>query len=500
MTVSVKFYNFSHVRIECEQSIFFELKDYFSFFADGYKFNPKYKYGNWSGKIYLLDNNALLPMGLAKNVKKFCENMGYQFQIDPSILEQEDITEAEFKEWVASKKIFDGLKEIKPYWYQEAAAFKGIKERRKILSLPTSAGKSLIQALMARYYVENYEGKILILVPTTALTIQMRDDFLNYRLFKPSEVLEIRGGTARDSDAVVYVSTWQTAIKQPPEWLAQFGMLLNDEMHLATGVSISKIINNLTNCMFKSGLSGSLKDGKANMMQYEGLFGSIYKPVSTADLMEAGQVTKLKINALMLKYSEAACKAMKGFTYQEEIKNIIGFKKRNAIIEKLATKLASKKENVFVMFRYKAHGTALFENIKKLHNEKDVYFINGDIDTDERDKLKKLLEQKTGIVVVASYGVFSTGISVKNLHHVIFAHGTKSKITVLQSIGRILRKHDSKTIATLWDIIDDAGIAPKSKDSKKKYSHMNYCLQHGIDRIERYASEQFDYSIRNIAL
>ena len=497
--IQVKFYNFSYAQIVCDHSIMFDLKDYFSFFADGYQFNPKYRYGNWSGKIYLLENNGLLPIGLVQYVKKFCSNFGYQCQIDPSIVEQEPITKSQFQEWVNSKAIFDGMKKIEPYWYQVDAAYEGIKNRRKLLSLPTSAGKSLIQALMSKYYTENYEGKVLILVPTSSLTTQMRDDFRNYRLFKGEEVLEIRSGTKKDSDAVVYVSTWQTAIKQPAEWLEQFGMVLNDECHLATGASISKIIKGLTNCMFKAGLSGSLKDGKANTMQYISMFGDIFKPITTRELMDAGQVTKLKINALFLRYPDQACKAMKGLTYEEEIKSIIGYSKRNAVVERLAVKLAKEKdENVFVMFRREKHGKSMFNNIKNIH--KDVYYISGEVSTEERNSLKKLLETKKGVVVVASYGVFSTGISIKNLHHVIFAHGVKSKITVLQSIGRVLRKHDSKSVAVLWDIIDNAGIEPKSKESKKKYSHMNYCLQHGIGRIERYASEEFDYSIKTINL
>ena len=498
MQINVHFEDFSHVRIECDDSTFFELRDYFSFEADGYKFNPKYRYGQWDGRIRLLDYNRKLPYGLVSQMRKFADQFEYQLWIDPRITETEEISETELKEWIASKEIYSGNTKIEPHWYQADAVFNGLKHRRRILNLPTSAGKSLIQALLARYYVEHYEGKILILVPTTALVDQMINDFADYRLFGKQHMLGIRAGTKRDSDAMIYVSTYQTAVKQPKEWFAQFGMFMNDECHLATGKSISTIIEGLTNCMFKFGLSGSLKDGKANLMQYMGLFGDIFKPVSTSQLMDEGQVTDLKINSIFLRYPDEFTVKMKGKDYQSEIKVITKATRRNKWVANLAVKLAKKEENVFLMFKNIEHGKTLFEMVKEQH--KEVYYVSGEVNTETRNALKLMAENGKGIIVVASYGVFSTGISVKNLHHVVFAHPVKSKIIVLQTIGRVLRKHASKTTAQVWDIIDDMGVKPKSANAKKKYVHLNYALKHALERIQRYADEKFNYVMKQVDL
>jgi superfamily II DNA or RNA helicase len=497
MDIQVHFHDFSHVRIDCDESVFHELRDYFSFEADGYRFNPKFKYGQWDGRIRLLDYNRLLPFGLVGQIRKFCNNMGYTAWFDPKIFEKEDITRADFDSWLSKLTIYSGNKVIEPHWYQKDAVYEGIVNRRRILNLPTSAGKSLIQALISRYYIENYEGKILIIVPTTALVDQMINDFCDYRLFGKQHMLGIRGGTARDSNALIYVSTWQTAVKQPKEWFSQFGLMMNDECHLATGKSISSIISGLSNCMFKFGLSGSLKDGKANIMQYVGMFGEIFKPVSTAQLMEDGQVTELKINSIFLRYPDEATIKMKGKTYQEEIKAITGYKRRNKWIAALAKRLAGKGENAFVMFKLTAHGKELYQMIKDLGHEK-VYYVSGEVSTETRNALKEMAENGKGIIIVASYGVFSTGISVKNLHHVILGHPVKSKIIVLQTIGRVLRKHADKSIATVWDIIDDMGVKPKSANTKKKYVHLNYALKHALERIQRYADEKFNYVMKTI--
>lgn len=500
MDIKLKFYDYSSVKIECEDSIFFELRDYFSFETPGYQFNPKFKYGQWDGKIRILGYDGLLPYGLVDYVKKFADNMDYKVEIDPKITDNGGITEKEISDWVDSKEVYSGSTKITPHWYQKDSVVKGLTQNRALLNLPTSAGKSLIQALLARYYIENFQGKVLILVPTTILVKQMIDDLVDYRLFSREMLLGIKGGTAKDSDALVYVSTWQTAIKQPKEWFGQFGMLMNDECHLATGKSISTIINGLSNCKFKFGLTGTVKDGKANVMQYIGLFGNIYRPVSTAELMEAGQVSKLKINTLFLRYPDAFTEKVKGFAYQDEIKIIIKAKQRNEWIAKLACKLGSKDENVFVMFDRIAHGKDLYEYCKSIHGEENVFFIAGEVKDKDRDIIKAMAEKRSGMVVVASYGVFSAGVSIKNLHHVIFAHPIKSKVTVLQSIGRVLRLHGSKAEGILWDIVDDMGVKPKSKNTKKKYVHLNYALKHALERIERYASEKFDYSMREVKL
>lgn len=500
MEIKVQFYDYSNVYIDCDDSTFFELRDYFSFESPGYRFNPKYKRGVWDGRIRLLGYDRLLPYGLYKFVIKFADQMEYKVTVDPKISKKNDVTEKELRDWIESKEIYSGSTKISPHWYQTSSVVEGLTNFRSLLNLPTSAGKSLIQALLARYYIENYQGKVLILVPTTTLVDQMINDFVDYRLFPRAALHGIRSGTKKDSDALIYVSTWQSAIKQPKEWFHQFGMFMNDEAHKATGQSITTIIKGLVNCRFKFGLTGSLKDGKANIMQYIGLFGDIYKPVSTKQLMDDGKISKLKINTLFFKYpAELATKASK-LDYANEIKLITKYSKRNKMICSLAAKLATPGENVFIMFNFKEHGTMLYEYLKTIYDPEKVFYMSGDVKIDDRNDLKILNENETGIITVASYGVFSTGVSIKQLHHVIFAHPVKSKITVLQSIGRVLRKHSSKSLAVLWDIVDDMGIPPKSKKSTKKYVKLNYALKHALERIQRYAEEQFDYVIKEIKL
>lgn len=227
--IKVHKYDESYATIEADANIVYELYDYFSFFVDGYQFNPKFKYGRWDGKIRLFQLNGRLPLGLVEQLHKFCSTYMYDVEIDEGVLDPDPITKEQFKAWVDNLEIYSGNTKISPYWYQIDAAYEAIKYKRRVLNLPTSAGKSLIQALITKYFLEKKVGKVLIIVPKRGLVNQMIDDLCDYRLFTQNDLLGVMGGSEKDSNAMVYVSTWQSAKNQPKEWFNQFGAMSVDE-------------------------------------------------------------------------------------------------------------------------------------------------------------------------------------------------------------------------------------------------------------------------------
>ena len=125
------------------------------------------------------------------------------------------------------------------------------------------------------------------------------------------------------------------------------------------------------------------------------------------------------------------------------------------------------------------------ENNSSNNNNKNLL----ENEKNESDNLE-ITEKENNAIIVASYGTFSTGINIKNLHNVIFASPSKSRLRNLQSIGRVLRKGKNKTKATLYDISDDC-----TYNSRK-----NYTLNHLIERIKIYNEENFNYEIITIQL
>ena len=128
--------------------------------------------------------------------------------------------------------------------------------------------------------------------------------------------------------------------------------------------------------------------------------------------------------------------------------------------------------------------------IYKKNTDRKIFFIHGGVDAEEREQVRAIVEKENNAIIVASYGTFSTGINIRNLHNVILASPSKSRIRVLQSIGRGLRTSDSKDAVTVYDIADDL----------KYKTHTNFTLQHLLERLEIYNSENFNYKIYNMEI
>ena len=200
--------------------------------------------------------------------------------------------------------------------------------------------------------------------------------------------------------------------------------------------------------------------------------------------MRQGHLSQLDIQCLVLKHPP-----QKFETYEDEIQYLIGHDQRNKFITNLSLDL---KGNTLVLFsRVEAHGAVLYEKINtNKRDERKVFFVHGGVDAEERELVREITERENNAIIVASYGTFSTGINIKNLHNVIFASPSKSRIRNLQSIGRVLRKGKDKVKATLYDIADDCTTK----------SRRNYTLNHFIERIKIYNEENFNYEIITIKL
>jgi superfamily II DNA or RNA helicase len=138
--------------------------------------------------------------------------------------------------------------------------------------------------------------------------------------------------------------------------------------------------------------------------------------------------------------------------YHSEMEYIVQHEKRNNLIKNLVKDIEG---NTLVLFNYvEKHGEPLFELINNNVSDREIFFVHGGTDVEDREEVRKLTETQDNAIIIASYGTFSTGINIKRLHNIIFASPSKSRVRNLQSIGRVLRKGDGKDIATLYDIAE----------------------------------------------
>jgi superfamily II DNA or RNA helicase len=468
------------------------LSDYFTFQVDGYQFTPAYRNKYWDGKIRLANlRDRTIYAGLVSDIAKFSKDCEIDVHFEgtkhdmPGI--EQDIPDHMLSGFIKALNLHAGGKPIEMRDYQYESFKQAVLKQRMLLLSPTASGKSLVIYALMRWWREIHERKILIIVPTISLVTQMSSDFKDYSQDNFDDMHMITGGVEKNTDKRVVISTWQSIYKQPAGWFAQFGSVIVDEVHHAEAKSIQGIMNKMLICPDRIGLTGTLKEAKTNELVLKGLFGSVYKAISTRDLIDNDQISDMKIQLVRLNYNDSDKKANKGNTYQEEISFLITHDKRNTFVAKLAATLPG---NTLCVFSRIDHGKELYEKIQKYTTtEKAVQYVAGETDKESREATRQFAE-KNDVIIVASLGVFSTGVNIKNLHNLIFAHPSKSKIKVLQSIGRVLRKTEDGKPATIYDIIDD--LKYKSKD--------NYTLKHAGERFRYYTEEKFDYKISTIDL
>ena len=482
--LSISKKNEVNLQVKSEPHVFYELSDYFTFDVPGAKFMPQYRNKYWDGKIRLFSNHTgEIYVGLLDKLIQFCEdhNYTYDFQKSEYYGLPFEVNELISKEGV--KDYMHSICKHVPREYQIEGVYDALRHNRKLLISPTASGKSLMIYSIVRYYVEKKQNT-LIVVPTTSLVEQMYKDFADYGWDVGSFCHKIYAGKERETNSQVIITTWQSIYKLPRKYFERFSVVVGDEAHQFKSKSLISIMTKLSDAKYRFGFTGTLDGTQTHKWVLEGLFGPSYKIIKTDELMKKGHLATLDINVLLLKHSPN-----KFETFEDEVQYIIGHEKRNRLIRNLALDL---KGNTLILFaRVEAHGQPLYEmiNSKKVDN-RNVFFIHGGVDTEDREKVREIVEKESNAIIVASYGTFSTGINIKNLQNIIFASPSKSRIRNLQSIGRVLRKGDKKTKATLYDIADD--IRYKSRK--------NYTLNHLIERIKIYNEENFNYDIINVPI
>ena len=481
MIISKK--NEVYLNIKTEPNYARELSDFFTFEVPGARFMPSYRNKYWDGKIRLFNQmNGEVYVGLLPYIEEFAKRNELDIEYKEGVKDEGEHRTSILGGFVRRVSPKSKGKTLQIRNYQMDAFTHAVRNNRSLLLSPTASGKSLIIYLLSRWYESD---RVLILVPTTSLVEQMYSDFIDYGYLE-AKMQKIYQGHSREITKEVTISTWQSLYKMPKKFFEQFGCILGDEVHLFKAKSLTGIMNKLHLCKYRHGFTGTLDGTQTHRLVLEGLFGSVNKVTTTKDLMDNKTLAKLKIKCLVLQYPDADCKFMKDQNYQDEVDLIVRDERRNKFIVDLTTHL---KGNTLLLFQFvEKHGSVLYDMLKDL--DRKVFYVHGGTDAQTRENIREITEKEKNAIIVASYGTFSTGINIRNLHNVIFSSPSKSRIRVLQSVGRGLRKGSEKSTATLYDIADD--FTWKSRQ--------NFTLRHFMERINIYNEEEFDYEIKNLKI
>ena len=476
--------NEAYIKVECEKSISQELSSYFSFRVPGYQFVPAYKNKLWDGFIRLYDlRTNQIYHGLVPYIEKFCAERNYTSEINSEINVTESFSLVEAVDFV---RTLDLPHEIRDY--QLNAFVQAVRNRRLLLLSPTASGKSLILYVILRWLQESDYKRGLLIVPTTSLVEQMYTDFESYGYDSEKYCHRQYSGKEKHTNKLLTITTWQSIYKNDADYFEQFDFVMGDEAHQFKAKSLTTILSGCISAKYRIGTTGTLDGTQTHRLVLEGLFGPVYKATTTSELIDKGQLASFKIKCLILKHNEAICKQARDWDYNTEIDYIVQNPARNEFIRNLALSLNG---NTLILFQFvEKHGKDLYSIIKDSVKDRHVFFVFGGTDVEVRESVRAITEKERDAIIVASYGTFSTGVNIRNLHNIIFASPSKSRIRNLQSIGRGLRKGDNKEEAVLFDIADDFRIG----------KFVNYTLKHFIERVKIYDDEKFNYKFYNIEL
>jgi superfamily II DNA or RNA helicase len=463
---------------------------------DSWRFNPLVKKGVWDGYVSYIRDDKWIPAGLWKYVIGVCKEYKFDVKINGiRRLIDSDMNAESFEQWALD---FFKDSEITPRDYQIETAYNILKFRKCLAELATSAGKTLIAFLTVAYMLEKQKAeKILFIVPNVSLVVQAHEDFHEYNYMNriPLRIQQIFAGQKIKSNKNIVIGTYQSLIKKPKEYFEEFDAVIVDETHKAKSASIKTILQKCTTASYKFGLSGTLpKDGTLDKLTLLSQTGPVISEVKAAFLQKEGHIAKCAVKVIEMNYATESQRSAFQELAQNKYENKDVFQlEQNFVIQNdarlnfISNVISRIPRNSLVLFHRIEHGKRLYEKLRQESNKR-VFYVDGGTDKDIREEYKKKMEAGEEVVIVASYGTFSTGISIKKIHNIFFTESFKSEVIIRQSIGRGLRQHSSKDRVLIIDFVDDI----------RTIEWDNYLYKHGKVRQSIYKQEKFNYSIKKV--
>lgn len=350
----------------------------------------------------------------------------------------------------------------------------------------TVTHNSVIQAGLCKTFLEHHpEYKILISVPNTYLLNQLYDSFIDE--FGITSVTKWGDKNVPDLSKNIIIANNQilvSDIKATLSVVQNFDVVIVDEVHRIGDkkTQIGKVIHNIPTPR-KFGLTGTLPDDNMTMWNVIGKIGPIIYEKNSYDIRKKGAITDIEVNVIVCNHQTKP--VFSRITneptekYNQELDYIMNLSSRNEVVRKIVHSLSG---NILVMVDRIEYGNTLLDILKK--DGKKVFFIQGDTPIEERNRITTLMENETGIVCIAMSTIFSTGVSVKNLHYAVFTYIGKSTVKIVQSIGRTVRKHETKNKAIIFDIADN----------------LPYSFKHLKERLGIYKDQRIEYKTTTIKI
>jgi superfamily II DNA or RNA helicase len=461
----------SKLIFQCDTDLFKQIREQFSYPYAGHSFMKK-KNKFIPSRKYVITPTGQCEIGMYWEINKYLH--------ENQIIDNDHIITKELSDYLCKQYDFEFYNTLKANGqplrdYQVNVVKLALKTGRGICLMGTGAGKTLATAALIENYYLNATNKnafkCLVVVPDLGLVTQTFNDFLSYGI--SYKITKWTGSTTPDFTAnviVVNMSILQRRFEEN-EWLKHIDLLVVDECHKSAAEVSGKIISKITT-PHKYGFTGTLPDNNGDKWSVLGKLGPVIYEKNSFELRQENFLVNVNVTCVNMFYNRVP--KMK---YKEELDFIYNSEFRNNTIKEIAQKFP---KNILILINHIRHGEMLLEKLSG--TSKKVYFIQGKVEVEERERIKELIEKHDDVVCIALSSIFSTGVNIKNLHMIMFAAGGKAFIRTVQSIGRGLRLHPSKNKLIIFDLIDN----------------LHYGIEHGLARKSIYNREQIEFSEKNL--
>ena len=477
--------NSSCVHLVCEDGLSHRIYNVFSAYAPGYRFNPRFKMHVWDGKVRCYNPmSQILPIGLLNNLLVWCDQHNIQYSLQGFKDGLTDTIDKEDLEKQMNSYITAGFQARD---YQVNAVHAALTNRRGVLLSCTGSGKSLMIYTFLRYLLDNKDvHRAILIVPSVSLVEQMYSDFLDYGWDDLEDHVEmLYSGKKPTFKKEILISTWQSLEKEDQEFFEVYDACVVDECHQAKCSVVTRLLKLMHNAEYKIGTSGTLPTEISEQLQINSVIGNVLFELKSCELIARGYLTKLNIAAIFLKYPEAFIAENKERTYPEEVKMVEEYPNRNKVLNFIIDH-TSPMNNMLILVNHRNHLRDVETYLHENYPDKKVSIITGDVKAKVREEIRTGIEDEDGTILLATYQTMSTGVNIPKLHAIMLFSNSKSRIKVLQSIGRGLRKHNSKNKVIIYDIVDDLSYKKRTGRIAK-----NYCMQHFDERSNYYIEQEF---------
>ena len=452
-----------------DSSLFDKIREHFSVENEGARF-ARYRGRFAARRKYAITGTGACELGLYWDIRQYL--IKEQVKVDVNITEKLQKVLDVGRDIELYKKFTLELRE-----YQEEVIKKALKIGRGTCVLGTGAGKTLTTAALIENYFQSCPDKdtfkCIVLVPDLGLVSQTYEEFNDVgTTFK---MTKWTGKTKPDLTSNVIICNIGIVQSQfdNNDWMKYIDLLIVDECHKIKATNkVSKIVSKIKTHN-KYGFTGTLPENNLDKWSIIGKLGPVIYEKTSYELRLEDYLANVNVKVLNLEY-KIPPRYLSDNKYREELDFIYESPFRNTFLSKLCSKLDN---NTLVLVNHIKHGLELEEYLKN-SEDKQVYFIRGEVEVEERDKIKKIMEKDSNVICIAMSSIFSTGVNIKNLHNIIFAAGGKSFIRTVQSVGRGLRKHASKNKLIIFDICDK----------------LRYGLRHCEKRKDIYETEKIKYT------